>query len=461
MPSSLPRAIAQRPPGPPRGARGVRKPRGAFNRMSDVAAPAPTEPSNTVVAEARHRIGLVCSAYAAGQSGQSIVLDALTRSPHEIVLISLLAGPGLVDLSGHFAQTIIMPPESGYFYVGGGPNSSMDETLLGKAVVLNRFGGMMKSMSLRSEELACQLRSRNLTAIIGCSGYSLDLPLASELAQKLGVAFIAYLFDDPVFQWTDERLERPFALLMESLWAPRAAKILAPNEELCSEVHARNQHLGIVPPIVIRNATEAGLDIPAEAGLARGPDEPWIIVYTGSVYHAQADAFRNLVEALDWIDDPWEIHVASHQNEEALARNGLVGPHVRMRGRLSHADTIALQQQADVLFLPLAFEVIPEVIRTSAPLKTGEYLASGRPILVHAPEHSWLSRFFRQRNCGIVVDRPDVAQLAAALLRLRKDESLRGRLAARQRNVAGEFTLEASYRAFWSVIDGVAGGAGQ
>jgi glycosyltransferase involved in cell wall biosynthesis len=437
--------------------------------MSDVAAPAmPAEPTYTVVAEACHRIGLVCSAYAYGRSDQTIVLDALTRSPHEIVLISLLAGPGLDSLGGHFAQTIVLPEsESGFFHVGHGPTfddsqtSWTDETLRAKAAALNRFWGMMSSVSSRGEELANQLRSRNLSAIIGCSGDCLDLPVASELAQKLGVAFIAYLFDDPVFQWTNEQLERPVALLMESAWAPRAARILAPNEELCSEVYARNEHLEITHPIIIRNPTQADLDIPVAAAPARGPDEPWIIVCTGSVYHAQSDAFRNLVEALDWIDDAWEIHVASHQDEEALARNGLVGPHVRVRGKLSHADTIALQQQADVLFLPLAFEVVPEVIRSSAPLTTGEYLASGRPILVHAPEHSWLSRFFRQRNCGIVVDQPHVAQLAAALLRLREDESLRGRLASRQRKVAGEFALEASYRAFWSAIDGVAGEAGK
>jgi glycosyltransferase involved in cell wall biosynthesis len=60
-----------------------------------------------------------------------------------------------------------------------------------------------------------------------------------------------------------------------------------------------------------------------------------------------------------------------------------------------------------------------------------EYLAACRPILVHAPGDSFIAWYFRQHECGIVVDRLDPAELALALDLLLSDRALRERLAAR------------------------------
>jgi glycosyltransferase involved in cell wall biosynthesis len=90
-------------------------------------------------------------------------------------------------------------------------------------------------------------------------------------------------------------------------------------------------------------------------------------------------------------------------------------------------DSIAeVQRRADVLFLPLAFESpIEEVLRTSAPGKMGDYLATGRPILVHARPDSFLSRYFREHECGVVVDINSPSAVAGALERISTDEALR------------------------------------
>jgi len=37
----------------------------------------------------------------------------------------------------------------------------------------------------------------------------------------------------------------------------------------------------------------------------------------------------------------------------------------------------------------------------------GEYLASGRPILVHAPAESFIAEYCNKYNCGYVVDEKD------------------------------------------------------
>jgi glycosyltransferase involved in cell wall biosynthesis len=92
----------------------------------------------------------------------------------------------------------------------------------------------------------------------------------------------------------------------------------------------------------------------------------------------------------------------------------------------------AIQQEADLLFLPLAFNSpYPEIVRTAAPGKMGEYLAARRPILVQAPSDSFIAWYFRHHECGLVVDEDDPARLAQALTLILTDAGLRERLSER------------------------------
>ena len=70
------------------------------------------------------------------------------------------------------------------------------------------------------------------------------------------------------------------------------------------------------------------------------------------------------------------------------------------------------------------------------PGKMGEYLASGRPILVHGPSDSFITSYFRHHECGLVVDENDPSQLARAIGSLLNDADLRKKLGARARHRA-------------------------
>ena len=85
-----------------------------------------------------------------------------------------------------------------------------------------------------------------------------------------------------------------------------------------------------------------------------------------------------------------------------------------------------MQAEADILFLPLAFDCpAPDVVRSALPGKFPEYLASGRPILVHAPADSFVAWYCRQHHCAAVVDEPDTRALADGLHRLISDGNFR------------------------------------
>ena len=84
-----------------------------------------------------------------------------------------------------------------------------------------------------------------------------------------------------------------------------------------------------------------------------------------------------------------------------------------------------IQQRADILFLPLAFNSpYPEIVKTASPGKIGELLAAKLPVLVHAPADSFVSWYFNQHSCGLVVSENDPVELAKGIERLVSDQNL-------------------------------------
>jgi glycosyltransferase involved in cell wall biosynthesis len=303
---------------------------------------------------------------------------------------------------------------------------------------------------LRARRIARAARRAGSGTLVACTGDLLDLPATWLASRRLGLRFVPYLFDDYTFQWTDPA-KRALARWLEPRMFRAAAVVIAPNEFLARDVEARD---GVACRIV-RNAVDS--DLP------HGLDLPWPsspgeirIVYTGAVYHAHFDAFRNLVAAIAKLGRPGvALHLYTTQERAQLESEGIAGP-VVFHAHVTSEEVREIQRRADVLFLPLAFRsAIPEVIRTSAPGKTGEYLASGRPVLVHAPADAFVSWYFRQHDCGAVVDEPDPARLAEALRELLDQPETRRRRAANAlRRAADDFALPRARAALLAALEG-------
>jgi glycosyltransferase involved in cell wall biosynthesis len=181
-------------------------------------------------------------------------------------------------------------------------------------------------------------------------------------------------------------------------------------------------------------------------------DRVWRLLYTGSD-SAQASAFHNLNAALNQLQGRFILDVYTAQPAAVLEANGLDGPYVHHHSHAPQSAALSLQRNADILFLPLAFDSpIPEVILSSAPAKLGEYLAAGSPILVHAPSGSFVTELLRKADAGVIVDTPEPDRLAEALIRIAADASLRDRIITNAANLAKEFYVERARDAFCSVI---------
>lgn len=307
----------------------------------------------------------------------------------------------------------------------------------------------------RARAIARILRREKCDAVVVCTGGHeiLDFP-ASFLASRLtGARVYAYLLDQYGHMVVHMLGEHVFARL-EPMLLRRAAAVIVPNEFLRDELRRRHH----VDAVVIHNPCDLaeyhGPANAASADVTRGPDGERRVVYTGSVGPLQYDAFRTLLAAMAALDRRnIRLHVYTAQSPARLESEGIRGPVVFHAPQPLFAIP-AIQQQADVLFLPLALHSDhPDIVRTAAPGKMGEYLAAGRPILVHAPPDSFVAGYFRDHQCGIVVDRSDPAELAAALDSLVSDPALGAQLSARAWTRAeADFDIGNAQRQFARVI---------
>jgi len=315
------------------------------------------------------------------------------------------------------------------------------------------------NMPLIVSQLARQLvdiiNRERCDVVLGCTGDVADLPAVLSASRRTGVPFFAYLFDHYVYREWRYPVRRWWARYFVRKLMRAATGVITPNETLCDDLRER---FGVEASLIHNS-----LDIScytANGRPATTADDGIKIVYTGDVYEAHYDAFRNLTNAIESLNRPEiKLHIYTDRSLEELATYGIKGPIVRHAQR-SPDEMPRIQMEADVLFLPLAFNSpYPDLVRTSATTKLGEYLAARRPVIVHAPADSFPVTYFRQHECGVVVDRLDPSLLASQISRLLDDATLRERLASRAWEQARQdFDIAMARAKFWDLLTGAVAG---
>jgi glycosyltransferase involved in cell wall biosynthesis len=306
------------------------------------------------------------------------------------------------------------------------------------------------NITLRALQIARILRREKCAAVVASTGDLFDMPAAYYAGRLMGVKFYPYLFDD--YSHKAVGTASAFAHRIEPVMLKGASAIIVPNEFLRDGIRSRYG----VESKVIHNPCDLSDYGPAPHGEVEiGKGDEVRIVYTGSIYEAHYDAVRNMAAAIELLPQRnVRLHLYTDQSAAELEKHGIRGP-ITLHSQQSVSAVPEIQRQADILFLPLSFgSPYPEIIRTSAPGKTGEYLASGRPVLVHAPADSFLAWYFRRHDCGVVVDEDDAKKLASAIEWLLTDADLRHRLVGNGwQRAQADFSIAASQTAFTELME--------
>lgn len=148
------------------------------------------------------------------------------------------------------------------------------------------------------------------------------------------------------------------------------------------------------------------------------PTPPYKIVFTGHVYWAQEGAVLNLIQAMDFLADlPVTLDLYIPKNNANVIDSARTSKKITITSA-PQSEMPAIQSAATLLFLPLAWNTkAPDIIATATPGKFTDYLAAGRPMLIHAPDYAYVSKYGREHNLGLVVDQDDPKALAEAIRR--------------------------------------------
>jgi len=400
------------------------------------------------------KFALVSQSLPPSQSGQSVVLYHLLKTiPPENYCLVTQKNLYLY----HYLEQCLPRLPARYFHLS--PDYQVIRQMIKALSGFPLRPLLMLILKNRVRQIKKILTKEKVEIVVVCTGDLFDPPAAIIAGYELGIPVILYTFDFYTHQWTDP-LTRSFAKEFEDCIHKKAVHIIVPNEGIASEY---NRRYGICP-VVIHNPFDlaeyernaSGQQGKVDPGNGRSPPGTMKIVYTGAVYDAHYSAFRNLLAAIPKTGIPdLTLHIYTPQSPKQIQSFGITGP-VEIHKPRPNSEMPAIQRDADILFLPLAFDSpYPDIIRTSAPGKTGEYLAAKKPVLVHAPDDSFIAWFFKKHHCGEVAGEDDPEKLAKSICRIMKDAEYRQELVTNAyRTAQDHFDAEQARRKFIALISG-------
>jgi glycosyltransferase involved in cell wall biosynthesis len=303
----------------------------------------------------------------------------------------------------------------------------------------------LRRLARTANLLKLGVATRAIKALVDAETVLLALPWGGELGSELFAA--AYLA---------HRITRaPLVLYELDEWRASVARSGLPARWLESLLHGPMLRSAstvwvMSEPLARQLADRYGVEsrvMPHSVDLSRfkrgapsaGRSGEFRLLYTGAVYDAQAEAIARVARALDEVTAPCRLVLYTAESAAALAALGIKGQRVSIERPVRPAEVPALLAEADALLLPFSFGAAErDIVSTSLPTKTADYLAAGVPILVHAPSYASTSSLALEEGWGLAVTEASSAAVARAIDALCHDAALRLRLVERAASVAGE-----------------------
>ena len=226
-----------------------------------------------------------------------------------------------------------------------------------------------------------------------------------------------------------------------------ARRIIAVNQGMADYYRDRYGLTPLCLPTCI-NTT-----IPEYRGVPE-PGRPFVVGYSGNVNDTRLASLRALVCAVGGNAD-YAIRYFTPQKPGELQALGVWADNVTATFISDESELIRQLSACDALFLPLTFAVdrhSHDQLATCFGIKSYEYFLSQKPVLLHSPGDYFIARFFRNWDCGVVVDDQDPEALATTLRAFRSSGPLRERLVRNALRAAQQFEGERVVKGLRSIL---------
>jgi hypothetical protein len=284
-------------------------------------------------------------------------------------------------------------------------------------LVLAIMSGLVVGCAARRDHAGCILS-------VADEGFSqIAGAVSARVARLSHVIWVFDLWEENAYARSDRRVAR---WLERRLWRSASA-IVVHAEELAEHYYAKHAvHAHVLrTPIDDDHASRR-----RAVGAPAGP-ENWEVLVAGSVYWAQAEALHRVAAAVREIEGAYLTVIGDPALQSETIDADRYEP-----ARSAEALQERLQE-AGLLVLGLSFGTsYPDVVRTATPARLPEYLASGVPLLVHAPAGSHAAEHVRHWDLATVVDVADVDAVADAIRSVKNGGMASTRRAERARDFA-------------------------
>jgi glycosyltransferase involved in cell wall biosynthesis len=258
------------------------------------------------------------------------------------------------------------------------------------------------------------VRRRNIRCIMGISDVGPALISTYLISRFTGIPYVLYFFD--IYLGNNLLpLNDIFARIFEPRMLRDASMVILTNEG--AERFYRERYGDTFKCTVVHNSilTEAY----ESKRTPYDPTEPYTVLFTGHVYWAQERSLMNFIRALSKLRDlPLRFEVYAPRADETFRRSVATCDNVHLT-KASQSEMPDVQCRATMLFLPLSWHTrSPGIISTATPSKLVDYLASGRPMLIHAPPYAYVSEYAKREEFAEVVDEENIDKLSESVRKL-------------------------------------------
>lgn len=247
------------------------------------------------------------------------------------------------------------------------------------------------------------------------------LVAAFHAARRLRLPFYAHMHD----LWMENMPPGTAAARLAEKWEPvilkQATRVLCMTPPM--QEHYERKY-GIKTDLLLHTIPEQDcLTAPAELRALR-QSKPTVL-FVGAVSPSMnLDALKALAFASELLPSEYELLFCTTFNAASLNSMGICSSRLQVK-YVSRAEVKRLQSAAHVLVAPLSHKNCSmEEVRTVFSTKLLEYLLSGRPIVVFAPEGSYHAESAKKNGWGYVVTEDSPTALAAAILKVTTDQNL-------------------------------------
>jgi hypothetical protein len=263
------------------------------------------------------------------------------------------------------------------------------------------------------------IKKNDNIVIMGLSDGEINLISALIVAKITKKPLVIFLFD----LYKGNKLNFPFnilANLSEKLIFKSAQKIIVTNHT--TKDYYINKY-GMIDKfsVIYNSVSDQSYKYKEKTGINN--KDIIKMVYTGNIYWPQETALSNLLTLIKKkVIKSVKIEIyCPNVPKNLLEKFGNVNTITFSQANQSEMPKI--QSEADILFLPFSFDApAKDIIKTASPAKLTDYLIAGKPILIHAPNYSFVAKYAKENSFAEVIDKEYPELLILAIKKLTEDE---------------------------------------